>query len=286
MATKFVIPRFSTPRRIEAEYRRAIDGLLARLLSVPKDATPDFVLRAFANLARSPEVIEDLSLKMARRMITQLRASNARSWMEAAAESSRGREIRAALEKEMAGAVGGRVREIVAENARLISSIPNAVREHVNEEILKLEQQGERPELISRYVLRMVPRLTKNRAALIARTEVGKASTALTRARSEELDIPGYQWQTSRDSRVRPSHRLMQGVIVLWDDAPSPEALAHEDSRLGKYHAGGAPGCRCDSYPLVSLNLISWPERVYSKGRIVRMTRAAFERFRGARRAA
>jgi SPP1 gp7 family putative phage head morphogenesis protein len=277
---------FSVPRRIEADYRRSIDALFAKYLSVPIDATPEYVLNAFASLSKNAAVIEDIARRMARRMITQLRVSNARSWRVAAEKSSRGREIFALLQNEMRGNVGGRVREIVSENSRLISSIPEKLREEVNHEIARLEREGERPSFVAAFLRRRIPELTKVRAALVARTEVGKASTALTRARAEELDIPGYQWQTSKDSRVRPSHRLMQGVLVLWDDPPSPEALANEGSRIGYYHAGGAPNCRCDTYPIVSLDRIEFPARVYSRGGIRRMGRAAFVNFSGIRRAA
>ena len=283
MASK--INSFSPPRRIEADYKRAIDAMFARYLSVPPNATPDYVLRAFASLSKNAAVVEDIALRIAARMVTQLRVANARSWREAAAKSSRGREIYLLLQREKRTSVGGRLRELVAENSRLISSIPEALRQDVNLEIARLEGEGERPGYVAAYLRRRIPELTKNRAALIARTEVGKASTSLTRARAENLDIPGYQWQTSRDSRVRPSHRLMQGVLVLWDDPPSPEALAGEKS-VGRYNAGGIYNCRCDSYPLVTLDLVEWPARVYSRGSIKRMGRAAFADFAGIRRAA
>ena len=151
----------------------------------------------------------------------------------------------------------------------------------MNTEIASMEQQGERPELIAEYLKRRIPQLTQHQAALIARTETGKAATALTRARSEDLGIDWYQWESSRDSRVRPSHRLMQGVLVKWDDAPSPETLYGIRSTLGHYNAGNAPNCRCDAYPIVSLDTISWPAKVYASGSIRRMTRGEFEESSG-----
>jgi SPP1 gp7 family putative phage head morphogenesis protein len=277
---------FSVPRRIEADYRRSIDALFAKYLSVPIDATPDYVLSAFASLSKNAAVVEDIAMRMARRMVTQLRVSNARSWRAAAAESSRGREIFALLQSEMRGNVGDRVREIVSENSRLISSIPEKLREEVNYEIARLEREGERPSFVASYLRRRIPELTKVRAALIARTEVGKASTALTRARAEELGIEWYEWRTSEDSRVRRSHRIMDKVLVSWSDPPNPENLAREKNSHGPYNAGNIFGCRCDAYPTVSLDVISWPAKVYSKGRITRMTRARFADFAGIRRAA
>ena len=269
------------PRRIELDYYRSIRNLLYHHLNFPEGTTPENILNAFANLSTNTAVLEDLAFHMARRMVTQVKVQNARNWREAARESGRGREIFEALTHEMQGNVGTRVRDIVSENAKLISSIPGKLREDVDKEIFQLQLQGERPELISDYLLKRIPKLTRHRAALIARTETGKASTALTRARSEDLGINWYQWATSEDARVRPSHRIMDKVLVNWNDAPAPEALDGIRSTLGHYHAGNAPNCRCDSYPIVSLDQITWPAKVYTSGHIQRMTRHQFAELSG-----
>lgn len=273
---------FSPHRRIEIDYARSINKLLHL---VPfKGKTPEEVLRAFANFSKSPEVLKELSTQLARRMVTQLRASNARSWRAAAREASRGREIYEALQKELQTGVGTRVRELVAENAQLISSIPAKVQQEVNNEIAEMEQEGLRPEAIMRVLQKRIPELTRNRARLIARTETGKAATALTQARSEDLGINWYQWLSAEDQRVRPSHRMMDKVLVSWSDPPSPEKLFHQNSTLGHYPAGGAPNCRCVSLPIITLDTIAWPARVYANGSIRRMTRAQFAEISGMQR--
>jgi len=105
-----------------------------------------------------------------------------------------------------------------------------------------------------------------------------KASTALTQARSEELELPAYVWMTSHDSRVRDSHRNMDGVIVLWRDPPSPEALIGERSTLGHYHVGDCPNCRCTPIVILTLDDVQFPARVYSYGRIKYMMMDEFSR--------
>lgn len=275
---------FDLPNRIETSYRRLIEKLIWKFL--PDDITPASVLRAFANLSRNLEVLESLATPIARRMVTQIKVSNARSWREAATKASRGREIFEALQHEMETGVGRRVRELVAENAKLISSIPAAMREEVDNEIARLQIQGLRPEVVADYLRKRVPQITRAKAALIARTETSKASTAFTRARSEDLNIHWYQWISVKDQRVRPSHRLMDHVLVNWDDPPSPEKLAGIPSTLGNYAPGGAPNCRCDALPVISLDTISWPSKVYRQGSITRMTRGQFAILSGMRKAA
>lgn len=269
---------FGPPRRIEQGYYSSIRDLLLKQI---EGKTPVEVLRAFLNLSTNAEVLTDIATRIAGRMITMTSVANAKDWRDAARQSSRGREIYEALQLEMRTGTGERVRELVTENAKLISSIPSKVREHVNVEIESMEQQGERPELITKYLLRRIPQLTRHQARMIARTEVGKAATALTRARSENLGIEWYQWATSEDARVRPAHRLMDKVLVAWSDPPNPENLAHEKKTHGPYNAGNIYNCRCDAYPIISLDAISWPAKVYTSGRIARMTRRRFSELSG-----
>ena len=176
-------------------------------------------------------------------MVTAQRNVNARSWKEAARKASKGREIYEALQTELKGATGERIKEIISENAKLISSIPEKVSESVAREIAEYQQQGYRPEAIAEKIRSRVSKLTRSRIALIARTESSKAATALTRARAEDLNLPVYVWATSQDARVRSSHRKLNDVLILWSDPPSPEALIGERSTLGKYHAGDCPNC-------------------------------------------
>lgn len=273
---------FTPPRRIELEYRKYINQLVSKYLNFPEGSTPEYVLQAFANLSRNQGILTDIAVHISGRMITMLKVSNARSWREAARQSSRGREIYEALQHELThGQVGPRLRELVMENAKLISSIPEKVREHVNIEIESMQQQGERPELISEYLKRRIPQLTRHQASLIARTETSKAATALTQARSEDLNIDWYQWHTSEDARVRPSHRIMDKVLIAWSDPPNPEDLDKVKNHHGPYNAGGIYNCRCDAYPIISLDQVSWPAKVYAMGKIQSMTRGQFSEFSG-----
>lgn len=271
-------PKNWTPRtRIENEYRRLIVRLLDRYLNFPESSTLGQINEALVNFKTATDFFESAAEALARRMVTQVSAVNARSWRQAGAQGgTRGREIYGALRQELGTGVGTRVNELVAQNAQLISSIPDKVREVVNNEIAAKHMAGMRHEEVARWLRKRIPQLTESRAALIARTETGKASTSLTRARSEDLGINWYEWATSEDERVRTSHRLMDKVLVNWDDPPAPEALAGIESSLGHYHGGSAPNCRCDCYPILALTDLKWPHKVYKSGSIRMMTLAAF----------
>jgi SPP1 gp7 family putative phage head morphogenesis protein len=267
---------WSPSQRIEADYRAQILNLVSEYLDLPEMASLGQIVSALSDWMRFQNFLQQSAESIAARMVTHTMASNARSWREAARKGGRGREIYEALKHEMEGDVGDRVRQLVRENASLISSIPEEIRASVNEEISELEQGGYRAEAIAGYLQNKIPHLVKSKANLIARTETSKSAMALTQARAEDLDLPWYEWQTSRDQRVRESHRNLQGVLVRWDDPPNPESLIGVRSTLGRYNAGGAPNCRCDGYPMLRLSNVQWPHKVYANGRIRMMTKNGF----------
>ncbi|WP_414859012.1 phage minor head protein [Paenibacillus elgii] len=144
---------------------------------------------------------------------------------------------------------------------------------HVLSESLK----GTRASDIAQQIKVLFPEKSEASADLIARTETSKASSALTRARSESMGIYWYVWRTSDDSRVRDAHALMEGVLVKWTNPPSPERLDGEKRTYGHYHCGGIFNCRCYAEPVIDLDLIAWPAKVYYGGRIQKMSRKQFE---------
>ena len=131
----------------------------------------------------------------------------------------------------------------------------------------------------------MAPKMRQSHIELISRTSVSTAETDITRARAESIDISAYQWASSEDSRVRPSHRKMDKVLVFWNDPPSPEALIGERDQ-GHYHAGQWFRCRCLCLPIISLDEISFPARLYRAGSIQRITRGNFAALAGYKKAA
>ena len=74
--------------------------------------------------------------------------------------------------------------------------------------------------------------------------------------------------------------------IVFWNDPPDPERLIGLKSNPGHYHAGSTYRCRCLELPIISLDEVSWPARVYVNENIIRMRRAQFAALAGYQRAA
>lgn len=163
------------------------------------------------------------------------------------------------------------------ENVSLIKTLPEDVASKVVHDIAESTMKGMRAESIERLIRDKTNQHARASARLIARTETAKTQSALTKARSEQLDLRWYVWRTSLDgNRVRKSHQIMEGVLVNWNNPPSPEELAGEQS-VGNYHAGNIWNCRCYSEPLLEINDVKWPHKVYLNGQIKMMGKREFE---------
>ena len=268
---------------IERDYRISIRNLIRKVLGEvdeSMDLTNPYEIITSMNNVFSTDLFKDYAVAAARRMITGLYVGSKRTWREAAREAMKGREIYEMLQRELEGPVGARVEELINQNAELITSFPLDIAKRANTFVREEAEKGRRASSIADDLMRQFPDMAESRIQLIARTETSKASTALTRARSEELGTVAYVWRASKDARVRHSHRGMDGVIVLWNDPPSPEELDRARS-YGRYHAGDTFNCRCYPVPLLRLDRVQWPARVHVNGRIVRMTRTDFESFAG-----
>jgi uncharacterized protein with gpF-like domain len=75
------------------------------------------------------------------------------------------------------------------------------------------------------------------RFEVFARTGVSTTATELTKARAVHIGSSGYLWRTSRDSDVRPTHRVMEGKFIAWNDPPEIDGY--------RAHCGEFANCRC-----------------------------------------
>ena len=144
------------------------------------------------------------------------------------------------------------------ENSRLITSIQSNLLDDVAGVTQRGMSAGKSINDISKEIKDRYG-VTKSRAKLIARTEVGKLNGNLTKIRNQELGIKTYTWVTANDGeRVRPSHRELHNLLCKWDD---DTVCSRDEGRtwIKRKSIGafvGAPGqdinCRCTSRSNVS----------------------------------
>jgi len=89
------------------------------------------------------------------------------------------------------------------------------------------------------------------KAELSARNLSASAVSGLSKKMTTDLGIRRYRWLTSEDSRVRPSHRLLEGQIFYWDEGAQGLMVQPDVQGL---NPGEGYLCRC-TYEMVDDDL-------------------------------
>lgn len=177
------------------------------------------------------ELITPWAKATAARMLADVAHRDRKLWEDVTKGMSVG------LRQELLNApTGVTLRQLQGEQVRLIKSLPIEAAERVHKLTYEGLANATRASEIAKEIQRS-GKVTESRATLIARTEVGRASTNLGQARALFVGSTGYIWRTAMDSDVRPSHRRMEGKFVAWNKPPTLEGMVG--------HAGCLPNCRC-----------------------------------------
>nr|WP_159338205.1 phage minor head protein [Erwinia rhapontici] len=184
-------------------------------------------------LGRYANLIEPWAEGVSKRLIDTLIISDDAMWRD------RSQQVSAGLRDIMNSSTGLVTRDLMAEQIKLFKSLPLNAAERVKEihnQAIDVVVTGRRSSELQKEIMR-TGEVTEARARLIARTETGRASTALTQARSTSIGSSGYIWRTADDGDVRESHRKMEGKYVDWSTPPTLDGMTG--------HAGQFPNCRC-----------------------------------------
>lgn len=265
-------------KSVEYEYFKSLMKIVKifnRIANECKDDEVKYsdVMNKFQNTKQYDKYIYSI----VKRMVTPLSVKNEATWRKAAKKSNLSPKLYKILLRELKD--NSAFDDIIKNNAKLIKTLPNDVANKVVNVVRRETLKGTRASTIEQIILKKTKEYARASAKLIARTEVSKTQSAITQVRSKRIGINWYVWRTERDGlRVRKSHRRMEGVLVNWNDPPSPEKLIGEKD-VGKYHAGNIWNCRCYSAPLLEIDDVKWPHEVYMNGKIKKMNRKEFEKY-------
>ena len=138
------------------------------------------------------------------------------------------------------------VKATIAENVGLIKSIPQEYFQRIQGAVMRNITAGRGTAGILDTIER-IGAVTTRRAALIARDQTSKATTAVNSARMSALGIRKFEWlHSSGGKEPRPLHVELSGQVFSLDDPPVI------DDKTGER---GLPGqlinCRCRMVPVV-----------------------------------
>lgn len=184
------------------------------------------------------------SLKLAEYLNRSVSAASASQLRESLKEVSGGLTLKTDV---ISGPVAEVMKAGVKEGVALIKSIPDKYFLDIEGAVMRSIQSGRGMADLQPFIERL-GHSTKKRAALIARDQTSKATTALNRARMEALGVRQFEWLHSGGGKEpRELHIALSGRIFSFDDPPVI------DERTGER---GFPGqlinCRCRMGPVIS----------------------------------
>lgn len=231
---------FQRARLAEIQYSSQLKKLarhIGDIISGYPVGDPASVAPITEALNRYSGLIRPWATNVAQRMIADVGERDKKIWDLLG--DRMGRSLRREIETTETGGV---MRALLQENVTLITSLPLDAAQRVRHLTTEAIITGTRADTIAKEIMRS-GQVSRSRAQLIARTEVGRTSSTLTQVRSEHIGSTAYIWRTSRDEQVRPSHKKMEGVVVDWDNPPTLDNLTG--------HAGCVPNCRCYPEPII-----------------------------------
>ena len=266
--------RWQTKLSIEDKYKTWLSALLLpiknRVIRAAKFGDVKRIEKILKNASKS-EIFKKKTKDLVKKIVTMTLEDDAKDWREAARKSAKSPLLYELLNKEFDDNISLKKRydELLERNIKIISTLPEEISRDVVKHVSRKSFQGERHEDIAKEILEFFPRHTRAKENLIARTESSKCKAALTQARSEDFGVYWGIWITSDDMLVRPSHAIMNNVICNYKHPPSPEALAkkagvYKGKTYGNYLAGEIFNCRCFIEPMVDVNDVRFPAKVYN----------------------
>lgn len=250
-AERFV---FEQIKRAESEYARKLRRLSQFVLKSAQEmfakGGPDMdeLYIQWAHMMNSySDTIKPWATNVGLKMLHDVALRDMKAWRE------RAKEVSWNLEDTVRNApIGLVMQQRLDDQVKLITSIPRDVAKEVHQMAITTLYSGQRASSIVDTILKRSD-ATLARANLIARTEVARTTTELTRARAEYVGSDGYIWRTAHDEDVRPSiflsprararfvgsHRALEGKYIRWD---SPPVSGQNGERA---HAGQIYNCRC-----------------------------------------
>lgn len=247
-------PAPASPHALERSYERAVQAIAASLRAEVKEYLRGPFQRAQRAAAASAREdardFADLDFGPLRLRLGRLAKGRASRILDQFGKriTAWNKEDLERLIKVDLGAEPPAVRAVLAawrrENVDLITSISDRLLDDVETVVTDAVRKGTRVETLAKQVAERYA-VSDSRARLIARDQVLKANADLTRTRHAEAGVTRYVWSSSRDERVRPMHKDLEGTTQAWDSPPVTNV------RGDRNHPGGDFQCRCVAIPIL-----------------------------------
>lgn len=143
--------------------------------------------------------------------------------------------------------------EWIEENVDLIKSVPQDSLSKMRNLVLEGYRNGKPTTTIVKEIQKVYG-MDRRHAQLIARDQIAKLNSQISRMQQEDAGVKEYIWSTSGDSRVREGHRRLNNKRFRWDDPPVV------DPKSGRRaHPGEDYQCRCVALAVFDYDTVDLP---------------------------
>nr|WP_226893101.1 MULTISPECIES: phage minor head protein [Pectobacterium] len=223
-------------RKSERQYLKSLQAIaqqIGAIVAGSYDGSQNSADSITNTLVDYSDVIGDWAEMVGKKMFEQVEQEEWNQWRSVS------QEIAAGLRDVVGNTpVGYVAQDIVARQIQYMKSLPLEAASRVSEiqeRAMLAVVNGERPDQLYEMIMAS-GQVAASRARLIARTEIGRATGALTQARALAVGSDGYWWRIE-GAGTRPSHRKMKDKFVRWDNPPTLDGMTG--------HAGCLPNCKC-----------------------------------------
>lgn len=143
--------------------------------------------------------------------------------------------------------------EWIDENVDLIETIPHDSLSKMRELVLEGYREGKPTTTIVKEIQKVYGQ-DRRHAQLIARDQIAKLNSQISRMQQEDAGVKEYIWSTSGDSRVREGHRRLNNKRFRWDNPP-----VVDDKTGRRCHPGEDYQCRCVALAVFDYDTIDLP---------------------------
>lgn len=143
--------------------------------------------------------------------------------------------------------------EWIDDNVNLIKTIPHDSLSDMRRLVLEGYRNGKPTTTIVKEIQKIYSK-DRRHAQLIARDQIAKLNSQISRMQQEDAGVTEYIWSTSGDSRVREGHRRLNNKRFRWDDPP-----VVDDKTGRRCHPGEDYQCRCVALAVFDFDTIDLP---------------------------
>lgn len=110
----------------------------------------------------------------------------------------------------------------VERNVALVKGLSDDGQKALRAAVTEAYLNGDSPERLQALIRKRLG-FMKSRAELIAVDQMASVSSEVNEIRQRQAGVEEYIWETSRDERVRPRHRHLQGKTYKWGEPTGAE---------------------------------------------------------------